>query len=400
MKGLKKNLAQVLSLFLVAMMTLSFSVWGEEETETASWAESEQLTASEASSLVQAVSSHLSAYGRYEGINGRSLYQAAVDRLMEENPDVYHTVLKAMLESVDEYSEYYTVEETRELEKTLTGEITTGIGVTLDFTDGSQAVIASVIPGMPAERAGLQVGDILVRANGTELRGVNSETILSLVRGEAGTTVCLEIERDGKVLNFEMIREPLIGTSVTSEIYEEDDRKVLYIKLYGFIENTASAFRDALKEAKQEGISHFILDLRDNGGGMLDQAIEVADCFVPKGKIITTEDHKNPIFNQIFYGTEGEKTTGEIVVLVNEYSASASEVLAAALAAERACHSGGNPYLRQRNHSGIKSFANRRNDQVHDGVLFASFRREHQRNRAGAGCVYRKHLPETGSGAV
>ena len=143
--------------------------------------------------LTKAVADQLIMYGRYESISKGSLYEAALNKLLEEDPEAYETALKGMLESIDEHSEYYTPEEGKELMENISGSIS-GIGVTIDFMDGN-ARIASVIPDTPAEKAGLQVGDILINADGTDLRGLNSEMILNYVRGEIGTTVHLTVDR-------------------------------------------------------------------------------------------------------------------------------------------------------------------------------------------------------------
>ncbi len=331
MKIWKSGLAVVLSLILV-MVPVSLPVYGDETVEgEVLTADPEALTPEDATELVSAVAKHLNIYGRYNEIDYASLYQAALFRLIEENPDLYHEALKGMLESVDEHSEYYTVEEAEVLFQNLSGEITTGIGVTIEFTEKYGAVVASVIPGTPAERAGIRVGDVLVSADGVSLIGLKSETILSMIRGEKGTTVVVGIDRDGAPLSFTMVREPLIGTSVTHDIFEENGTKVMVIRVYGFLSNTAEKFKESLKVAKKEKVKNLIIDLRDNGGGLLDQAIEMADCFVPEGKIITTQDQKIQMFNQVFKGSKGKKDEYEIVLLMNEYSASASEVFAAAL---------------------------------------------------------------------
>ncbi len=331
MKLTNKTIALLLSLVLF-LLPISVPVYGEDAAqETEAFVNPEQLTGEQANSLIRAVVNHLEIYGRYEEIDKAGLYQTALNKLVEENPDLYHTVLKAMLESVDEHSEYYTAEETEVLWQSVSGEITTGIGVTIEFTEKYGAVVASVIPDTPAERAGLQVGDVLVSADGVSLIGLKSETILSMIRGEAGTTVVVGVERAGITLNFTMVREPLIGTSVEYEVFEEEKNKLMLIRVYGFLTNTAEKFKEALAVAKKDNIEDLIIDLRDNGGGILDQAIAMADCFVPSGEIITTEDHKVHLFNKVYQGSKGKKDAYNIVLLMNEYSASASEVFAAAL---------------------------------------------------------------------
>ena len=333
MKNWKQRLT-CLGLSLMLLMSVSIPVWGTEEAaaEETVVAENpwENPTADQATRLVEAIVKHLNIYGRYEEISNESLYKAATEKLLEENPEIYTTVLKAMLESIDRYSEYYTAEEAESLMTSVTGEIV-GIGVTIDFSNGNAAVIASVIPDTPAERAGLQVGDIIVSANGVDLRGAKSEIVLSNVRGEEGSDIRLEVERNGAILTFDMVREKIIGTSITYEVHEQQGKKLMYIRVYGFVSNTAEKFREALDAADAKGITNLIIDLRDNGGGLLDQAVEMAANFVPEGKLITTADYKIQLFNQPFYGKAPASRKYDTVILMNEYTASASEVFTAAL---------------------------------------------------------------------
>ena len=294
------------------------------------WAEATAWDGTEAQQLVEAVANHLVLYGRYEDITEKSLYQAAIEKLLKENPDSYATILKGMLESIDQYSEYYTPEESEDLMISVSGEIV-GIGVTIDFSDPNTARIVSVIPDTPAERAGLQVGDIILSANGVDLRGVKSEILLKHVRGEENTEIYLEVDRDGTTIGFTMIREKIVGTSITSEIHEQNGKKLMYIRIHGFVSNTADKFREALDIAEKNGITRLILDLRDNGGGIFEQAIAMAENFVPKGKNITTADYKLTLMNQVYQGKASASQKFDIALLLNEYSASASEVFAAAL---------------------------------------------------------------------
>jgi len=258
------------------------------------------------------------------------LYMAAVEKLLAENPELYETVLKGMLESIDQYSEYYTAEESEALITSVSGEVS-GIGVTLDFSDPAAAVIASVIPDTPAEKAGLQVGDVIVSANGVDLRNKMSEIILSHVRGETGSEIYLEVERDGAILGFTMVRAKVVGTSITHEVIEENGEKVMYIRIHSFVSNTAEKFAEAIAAADAQGIKNLIFDLRNNGGGILEQAILMAQQFVPVGKPVTTADYKIKALSKTYTGNAPDQKKYQIAILINGYSASASEVFAAAL---------------------------------------------------------------------
>lgn len=293
-------------------------------------AEEQPLDGEDARKMIDAVVDHLIIYGRYEDITERGLYRAAAERMLKENPELYTAALKGMLESIDQYSEYYTPEESEDLMVSVSGEIV-GIGVTIDFTDPEAALIASVIADTPAERAGIRVGDIIVSANGENLLGAKSEVILSRIRGEEGSEVYLEVERDGAILGFTMIREKIIGTSITSEVFEEDDKKLMYIRVHGFVSNTAQKFKEALQQAEEQKITNLIIDLRDNGGGIFEQAVAMAENFVPLGKTITTADYKLDLLDQVFEGTVKKPKKYQTVILMNGYTASASEVFVAAL---------------------------------------------------------------------
>lgn len=319
MKHLKHRLC-CFAMSIVLVLSLSVPVL----------AEGSSMDATQSKQLIDAVIDHLILYGRYEDISEKSLYQSAIEKLIKENPDSYTLILKGMLESIDQYSEYYTPEESEDLMISVSGEIV-GIGVTIDFSDPNTARIASVIPDTPAERAGIQVGDIILSANGVDLRGVKSEILLSHVRGEENTEVYVEVNRDGTTIGFTMIREKIVGTSITSEIYEQNGQKLMCICIYGFVSNTAEKFREALDTAEKNGITRLILDLRDNGGGIFEQAIAMAQNFVPKDKTITTADYKLKLLNHVYQGDAPASRKFDTVILLNEYSASASEVFAAAL---------------------------------------------------------------------
>ncbi len=292
--------------------------------------ESAPLSAGEAQTLLDAVTKHLSIYARYEEVSEKTLLHAAIEKLLLENPALYQSALKGMLESVDQYSEYYDAEESKALLTSVSGEVV-GIGVTIDFSMPEAGIIASVIPDTPAERAGLQVGDVILRADGVDLRNAKSEIILSHIRGEEGTEVFLEVERGGAVLGFTMVREKVIGTSITTEVHTEGSNRLMYICIHSFVSNTAEKFREALDDARSRGITNLVLDLRNNGGGLLDQAILMAQNFVPKGKLVTTQDFKIDMFSIPYYGTAKKEPEFEIAILTNGYTASASEVLSAAL---------------------------------------------------------------------
>ncbi len=291
---------------------------------------------SEEAYVVGEIVEYLDLYARYEDVDKESLYKEGLLKVLNEHPELYEEVMKGILESIDEHSEYYNSEETKALREQITGTIV-GIGITFQMCkDGVD--VRSVIPETPASKAGLEVGDVIVTVDDILLTGMNSDVAASHIRGEKGTKVRVGVKRKGlsKLLYLDMTREEITGTSIESRIYTDGAEKLMYICVYGFVSNTAECFKEALDEAEKSKIKNLVIDVRDNGGGLLDQAIMMADYLVPKGRIITTEDHKIGLFNYSYRAELEDTAEFDTVVLINENSASASEVLAAALS-ENGC---------------------------------------------------------------
>lgn len=281
--------------------------------------------------FVDEVVKFLSIYSRYNEVNQQKLYKEGLLYLIEKNPELYEEALHGILESIDEHSEYYNPSETQMLAENITGTVT-GIGITFQMCDEGVDV-RSVIADTPAARGGLKVGDIIVSADDNSLAGLNSDTAAGYIKGEEGTSVRIGIKRNGEsgIIYVDLVREKIIGTSVTHTVMNDGDEKLMYIKVYGFVSNTAECFKAALDEADAAQIKNLVVDLRDNGGGLFDQAILMADMLVPKGSVITTEDHKIELLNVVYTAKYDDTQEFDTVVLINENSASASEVLAAAL---------------------------------------------------------------------
>lgn len=287
----------------------------------------------EAASIVQEIANYLGVYSRYDEVSANSLMRSGLLNLLEKNPELYGQVMQAMLESIDEYSEYYPPEEAQTFRENISGTVI-GIGITFDMVEEGVNVV-SVIRDTPASNAGLEVGDIIVSVDDVSLAGMGSEKAASYIKGEENTPLRIGVKRKGldSVMYIDMVREKIIGTSVSSAVYRDSDTgaQAMYIRVYGFVSNTAEAFKAELDKAKEQKISNIIIDLRDNGGGIFEQAIEMADYLIPKGSVITTEDHKVSQFNVEYKAQTDDSYKFSTVVLINENSASASEVFAAAL---------------------------------------------------------------------
>ncbi len=323
MKNFHDKFKKIISMFVAAFMIFSSC--------SVTFATDDGFEGKEKAAIVQSIVEYLSMHARYDDVTQQNLYKNGLLNLLEEHPELYEDAMKCILESIDEHSEYYNSDDTAILQEQVTG-IIVGIGITFQMcADGVD--VRSVIPDTPAANAGLKVGDIIVSADEHQLSGVNSDTAAGYIRGEKGTSLRIGIKRKGTpdIMYVDVARDEIIGTSVESKIYEDGTNKLMYIRVYGFVSNTAECFRNALDEAKKNNIKNLVIDVRDNGGGLFNQAIEMADLLVPKGSIITTEDHKISLLNVNYTAVLEDTCDFNTVVLVNENSASASEVLAAAL---------------------------------------------------------------------
>lgn len=227
----------------------------------------------------------------------------------------------------DEYSEYFTAEEWEEFETDALGNYV-GIGVYIGGDKNNNIVILSPIKDTPAEEAGLQAGDVIINIDDENITGLSTEDVSSKIKGEAGTKVKLTVLRDDKFLDFEVERKDIQVYHVESKMLENN---IGYISLLTFNEGCADELKNTYESLKSQGAKKIILDLRNNTGGLVDEALKIADFFVPKGNTtLITVDSKG---NKEYSKSENDPivVNSEVVVLVNEYSASASEILVGAL---------------------------------------------------------------------
>ncbi len=328
LKGMIKK--SIVWFLIITVSFASFTAFAEAEDET-------QLTLSEE---IESVINNLTIFSRYQYTNKEKLYQTAFETVFKNNPELYEEVMRALLSSIDENSAYYNEEEGKSFLQDLNDEVT-GIGVNVFFSDGS-IIVSEPIPGSPAENAGVRAGDIIIGADNVDLRGMEFEPALEYVRGPVGTWVKIKILRSGisEPLSFNIKREKVVLNPIDYEIIENEDKKIGKIRIYSFTNTVAEKFAEALNVISAEGIDNIIIDVRDNGGGYLDQAIEIADMFLEKDLIITTEEHKLDILSKV-YKASGNGKKYNVIMLINDMSASASEVLTAALCENGAARSVG-----------------------------------------------------------
>lgn len=252
-----------------------------------------------------------------------------VDKIDEKK--LSEDAVRALLHELDPHSSYISDEEVREMNEPLEGNFD-GIGISFNMMTDTLYVIET-ISGGPSEKVGILPGDKMIYVGDSLIAGVKmpNKKVMSLLRGPKGTKVTVKILRKGvpDLIEFNITRNKIPIYSLDAA-YMVDD-KTGYIRLNRFGATTADEFREACKNLIQEGMENLILDLQNNGGGYLSAAIELADEFLNKDKLIVyTEGANQPKKNEIS-GGKGLFEQGKLIILINEYSASASEIVSGAI---------------------------------------------------------------------
>lgn len=251
-----------------------------------------------------------------------------------EKEDLYEGSLKGMFANLgDPYTQYYSKDEFSKLMENLDGRYK-GIGVLVQASKEGFIKVVQVFDGSPASEAGLKEGDYIIKVEGKEYYADQMEEAVAIMKGEEDTNVKITVRRmeeDGK--NFEDIdmdvaRRDVKVDTIDESLMEVRDKKIGYIHIKSFDDVTGEDFEDSYKKLKDAGMEGLVLDLRNNPGGSLDVCLDIADKFLDKGVIVTTEDKNGEVITE--ESDEG-KDDIPMTVLVNENSASASEILSGAL---------------------------------------------------------------------
>lgn len=231
--------------------------------------------------------------------------------------------LKGMLQSIDPYSDYYTNEEVDNLMNSLNGNFS-GIGVYIEEKDGYINVV-NPIEGQPAIKAGIRKDDLIVSVDGVDIKDMGLQKVSSMIKGPEGTNVTLGIKRGTETLTFKIKRQTIIINPVEYQVFEGN---IGYISLAEFNAQGTAEIKKALEHFDTEEIKKVILDLRDNPGGLLSEAVEIARLFISQGPIVHIKEKNKSLTTHV---STLKKQKYSLIVLVNENSASASEILAGAI---------------------------------------------------------------------
>lgn len=243
-----------------------------------------------------------------------------------EIEEIQEGILSGLVEGLnDPYSVYYSKEEYKKIAESITGSFY-GIGVTVDnFEDTHYVELLQIIEDSPAEKAGLKAGDVIYKVDGMQITDQSLDEIVALIRGEKGTEVVLTIARQGAgdYMDFSVVRDEVKNITVSSMMLDD---KAGYLAISQFTSNTAEEFRTEYEKLQEEGMEQLIIDLRGNPGGLYSSVCEILDGFLSEGLIVYTEDKKGERLeetadSEILYQVP-------IAVLVNDRSASASEIFA------------------------------------------------------------------------
>ena len=262
------------------------------------------------------------------------LFSEVLDKVKKEyvedidQSEVMDAAINGVLQSLDPYSAYMSPSMYKEMATETSGEFG-GLGIEVSMEAGVVKVI-SPIDDSPASKAGVKAGDYIVKINNIQVQGKSLTEAVELMRGPIGSEINITVRRVGvkKALNFKIKRAVIEVASVKSEI---KNNNIGYIRLTSFNENSSDQVKDKINIFKKKNIDYYILDLRNNPGGLLSQAIKISDFFLDKGEIVSTKSKKDSE-NRRWFAKKGDILDGKtFVVLINYGSASASEIVAGSI---------------------------------------------------------------------
>ncbi|HEU4944659.1 MAG TPA: S41 family peptidase [Solirubrobacterales bacterium] len=258
-------------------------------------------------------------------------YYRPVDTTELTNASLQGMVRELRRRHGDRFSDYFTPEALASFEAAISGHFS-GVGLTVSQVRQGLRV-DGVFPRSPAQRAGIEPGDLIVSVDGESIAGEDSRVSTEKIKGPEGSEVTIGVKdgADGEVREVEVTREQISLPVVTSKVKEVGGRTLGYVRLISFSEGAHAALREAIEKVEEKGAEGIVLDLRGNGGGLLDEAVLTASVFLPEGEVVVRTDSRTQ--GQTVYKTVGGNLSAiPVVVLIDRGTASAAEILAAALA--------------------------------------------------------------------
>lgn len=273
----------------------------------------------------------------YNGINlslvGQVWQKVNENFVFQENIDseaMVYGAIKGFVESLDDpYTVFFDPEEAKDFQEDIEGSFE-GVGIQFAERDGKMKIIAP-IKNTPAEKAGIRAGDYIIKVDEESVDNMSSEELVSKIRGEKGTSVVLTIQRDNEEKDFEITRDMIEVPASELSFIEENGKKIAYLQLFHFSENTSSEFNKEANEILQSNAESIILDLRNNPGGLVKEAQSIASWFIEKGYPVVIQKDKNGDMYKTLSSGPGTLESYPVAILINEGTASASEILVGAL---------------------------------------------------------------------
>lgn len=246
-----------------------------------------------------------------------------------DKKELTSAAIKGMMNYLsDDYSMYFTEDEKNDFNERLNG-VYTGLGVEITNDASNNAMIVTVFDNSSAKDANLKPGDIIAKINGEDVLGLGKEEVVKKIKGKSNYSFNMSVLRDDNLIDVKVVTKSITLSSVTSSVIEKDNEKIGYIYISIFALNTYDQFKEQLEELEKKKITSLIIDVRSNTGGHLTSVTSILDLFLNKTDVLYQIKSKDKI--KKVYGTETSTRKYPIVVLTNELSASASEILASAL---------------------------------------------------------------------
>ncbi len=308
---------RLVSLVLALVMVLAVPTYAAEDNHL------KYIEETAYSKLFNTIASDLVELYQFD-ITKDQLLTRTVTTLLNEDPKALDSFFRALFGSLDEYSEFYTPEEYKLFTQSLES-VTGGIGVYITG-NGRYVEVANTVPGSPADKAGIKAGDVIIEIDGESMISKGSDYLSARLRGKIGTEVKVTVLRDDEEIEFVIVRSEITQNTVNYGMFTDD---VAYLQILSFSSSTDGEVDAALAAIDGLGAKKIIIDLRNNTGGYVDSAVNIAKKFVPEGLIVT---HNMKLGDQkIEYRSDLKTKKYELVTLVNDYTASAAEILASAL---------------------------------------------------------------------